>query len=175
MLICMTEFKLTEHTTVTRKINCFIPDPASEDGGGWSYISSSDHDNVYIEFMGNFRIKHLPTLINLLEIAAQEDTSRMTEYGSPCFGFSTYERDELDEFEADIEDQKMPTIGMVPEDFWISNGTSIDRQQRSISTITLIRASNRYMVLEIGNPCLSFNAYELEAVTALLKEFLPEN
>lgn len=175
----MDDFKLTERKTVTRSVNVFIPYPKDmlEDGdsGGWSYTATSDHDNVYIDFMGNFRLKHLSTLINLMEIAVKEDMNRNEEFGSPSFDFTTYERDELDEFELDIEDRKLPTIDLVPEDIWIINGVSVDRNQRSLSAITLMRASNRYVVLEIGSPSLSFNAHELEAVIALLKEFLPED
>jgi hypothetical protein len=169
----MTEFTLRERSTTTRHITVFIPYPDDDEGGGWSYTATSDRDNVYIEFMGNCRIKHLPTLINLLEITAEKDTTRMTEYGSPSFDFTTFEQDELEEFEASIEEQKTPTIGLVPSDTWIINGASIDRNQRSISAITVMRASNRYVVLEIGNPALSFNAHELEAAIALLKKFLP--
>jgi hypothetical protein len=174
----MTEFTLRERSTTTRHVTVFIPYPAEMledgDGGGWSYTATADHHNVSIEFMGNMRRKLLPTLINLMEIAAKEDKNRNEEFGSPSFGFESYDRDELEEFEDRIEELKTPTIGLPTEDFWIINGASVDRNLRHISTITLMRASNRYVVLEIGNPQLSFNAHELEAVTALLKEFLPE-
>lgn len=175
----MTEYKLREHSITTRKVTVFIPYPEEmreegDEGAGWAYTATANHDAVSIEFMGDMRRKHLPTLINLMEIAAKEDTNRNEEFGSPTLEFMTFERDAMEEFEDTIEDLKTPSIGLPAEDIWIINGVSVDRNQRSISTITLMRASNRYVVLEFGNPQLSFNAHELEAVTALLKEFLPE-
>jgi hypothetical protein len=169
----MTEFTLRERSTTTRHVTVFIPYPDEEsEGGGWSYTATADSDSIYIDFMGNFRLKHLPALIQLLELAAKEDTTRNEEFGSPSFDFTTYEKDEAELFESDAEERKLPVIGLVPEDSWIANGVSVDREQRSLSTITLMRASNRYIALEIGHPKLSFNAHELEATTALLKEFV---
>lgn len=168
----MTEFTLRERSTTTRHVSVFIPYPEEDEGGGWSYTATADSDNVHIEFAGHVRIKHLPTLIELLELAAKEDTTRNEEFGSQTFDFTTYEKGEEEEYQNDLEERKLPVIGIVPEDFWIANGASVDKTQRSISTITLMRASNRYVVLEIGYPNLSFNAHELEGVTALLKEFV---
>lgn len=175
----MTDYPYTirERSITTREVTVFIPYPAEmgeDDGGGWAYTATADHDRVSIDFMGDMRRKLLPTLINLMEIAAKEDKNRNEEFGSPSFGFNSYDRDELEEFEDAIEELKTPVIGLPAEDSWIINGASVDRNLRHVSTITLMRASNRYIVLEIGHPRLSFNAHELEAVTALLKEFLPK-
>lgn len=170
----MTEFTLREHSITTRQVTVFIPYPEdmSDEGGGWAYTATTDHENVSIDFMGSIRNKFVPTLIELLETAIREDTTRNDEFGSPTFDFVTYDKDEEDEFQTAMEDEKLPTVGMVPEDIWIANGSSVDKQQRSISTITLMRASNRYVVLEIGYPRLSFNAHEIEAVAALFKEII---
>jgi hypothetical protein len=167
-------YTITERTSVTRTLNVFIPYPDEDEGGGWSYNATSDHDNVSIEFMGYFPRKHLPTLIELLETAAREDKNRNEEYGSPSFNYDTYEKEEEEQFRADADERKLPVIGIAPEDFWICNGASIRKDLRDIATITLMRASNRYVALNIGYPNLSFNTHELEAVTALLKNFLPE-
>lgn len=173
----MTEFTLNERSTTTRHVTVFIPYPdemqeEGESGAGWSYTATSDHDNIHIDFMGNFPLKHLPTLIQLLELAVEKDTTRNEEFGSPSFDFTTYYKEEEEEFKADSIERKIPVIGMVPEDIWIANAGSVNEEQKSIAAITVMRASNRYVVLEIGFPRLSFNAHELEAVIALLKEFV---
>ena len=165
-------FTINERTITNRVVNCFIPYPDDEEGGGWNYKATTDGDVLYVDFLGNVRLKHLPTLVNLLETAIKEDINRAEEYGSITFDYTTYYGDE-EGFEAAFQESKAPVVGMNPDDFWICNGYTVDHQQKSISTITLLRASSRYIALEFGNPMISFDFQELEGITALLKKFLP--
>lgn len=170
----MTDFSITERTISTRKVNCFIPYPDDNEGGGWSYNASiTDFDNLTIDHIGNIPLKHLIASVSVMETAIREDKNRMEEYGSISFDFLTYEEEAV--FRKEVEEFKNPIVGMDANDFWICNGATISEDQKSISTITLLRASNRYLLMQYGYPMLSFDAHELEAITSLLKRFLPES
>lgn len=176
-------FKLTKRTVTNTQYNVFIPDPASDEGGGWSYVAQSDGDIVSIESMGSLRVKHLPALITLLECAVKEDTSRSLPSEdrvalSPSFYTYRNFEDEVAE-EAEWKNDKAiyatPDGGAIPDDFWMGTGYSFDDEQRSLSVLNLVRVVDRYAALEIGFPTISFHSHELEAVIALLKNFLPDS
>ena len=169
----MRPFTITERVTSNRILNCFIPDPNDNSGGGWSYKATSDGEQVTVEYIGSVRLKHLPTLVSLLDIAIKEDNNRAEEYDSITFDFLSYESPE--HFEEGLEEFNTPVVGMNANDFWICSGPSVDRVQKSITTLTLLRASNRYIAMEYGHPMMSFDFHELEAVTALLKRFLTQD
>lgn len=166
----MSDFKITVKEKITPVISCFIPYPQDDDGGGWSYTATIEADTILLD-SGRLRIDYLDSVLLLLDEAVKTDTKRSEEFGSPALSFMSYFDEEDDEeFQADIERLENKAVsGINPEDVWISSTGVVDRKWKTIATITLLRAGSRYIVMESGSPSLSFDCWEIEGLTALLR------
>lgn len=165
----MSDFKITVKEKITPVISCFIPYP-QDDGGGWSYTATIESDTILLD-SGRLQTKYLDAVLLLLDEAVKTDTKRSEEFGSPALSFMSYLDDEDgEEFQADIERLENKAVsGINPEDVWISNTGVVDRKWKTIATITLLRAGSRYLILESGSPCISFDCWEVEGLAALLR------
>lgn len=161
----MTDFSIKIRELTNNVISCFIP--FEDDGGaGWGYEAYLSGENLVITDMGTVPVEHLPSLIELLTRAKEEDSHRSEDLGSP--EIYTTICDDQEEFQKTVTENNGTIVGINQKDLWAAVAYSAVQRNLSITPLTLMRVESKYILLQGGNPRLDFAQHELEAVIKIV-------